>query len=289
MREVGAGPELYEKEIEDLVWANLELFVGDPLFPLRRQAQLPTGGQPDILALDKAGRVVVIEVKRDVDRRQLAQALEYAGWARSTNLDELATLYSRGAGAFFQDWQQFTESASPVMVNRSPRLVLVAHDVHTRTRDALRFLSDGGVPVTMVPVTVYEGDGGRRLVEVEQESSVTVPPSGEPGVLSGTQKSYMYKGHSVRIADLVAAGLLPAGTEVVYTRSGKSTTGIITADGNIQIGEERFNTPSAAGNAAVGHAVDGWVSWRVPSLDDARLADLRQQLLDREQIESNAE
>ncbi len=78
--EVPAGPDLYEKEIEDLVWGNLELFIGDPLFPLRRQAVLPGGGLPDILALDKAGRVVVVEVKRDVDRRQLSQALEYAGW-----------------------------------------------------------------------------------------------------------------------------------------------------------------------------------------------------------------
>ena len=120
---------------------------------------------------------------------------------------------------------------------------------------------------------------------------MTAPPSGEAGVLSSTQKSYMYKGHSVRLADLVAADLLRAGTEVVFTRSGKSTTGTITADGNIQIGELRFNTPSAAGNAAVGHAVDGWVSWRVPSLDDAgdRLADVRQRLLQREQIETNAE
>ena len=41
------------------------------------------------MALDKTGRVVVFEVKRDVDRRQLAQCLEYAGWARTTNLDEL--------------------------------------------------------------------------------------------------------------------------------------------------------------------------------------------------------
>ena len=271
LREVVAGPELYEKEIEDLVWENLELFVGDPLFPLRRQAQLPTGGQPDVLALDKAGRVVVVEVKRDVDRRQLAQALEYAGWARSTNLDELATLYSGGAGGFFQDWQQFTESASPVMVNRSPRLVLVAHDVHPRTRDALRFLSDGG----------------QRLVEVEQEPSVTAPLSGEPGV--ATQRSYTYNGRSVRIADLLAAGLLSEGTEVVYTRSGRSTTGTVTEDGNIQIGEQRFNTPSAAGNAAVGHPVDGWVSWRVPSLGHARLADLRQQLLEREQADDSTE
>jgi hypothetical protein len=83
-------PDLYEKEIEALAWNNLELFAGETLFPLCRQPSLPSGGKPDIFALDSLGRVWVIEVKRDVDRQQLSQALEYAGWARSTNLDELA-------------------------------------------------------------------------------------------------------------------------------------------------------------------------------------------------------
>jgi hypothetical protein len=43
--------------------------------------------------MDSSGRVVVIEVKRDIDRGQLAQCLEYAGWARSASLDELGSLY----------------------------------------------------------------------------------------------------------------------------------------------------------------------------------------------------
>lgn len=71
VHELAAGPDLYEKEIEDLVWENLELFAGDALFPLKRQAVLPNGGQPDLVALDKQGRVIVIEVKRDIERKQL--------------------------------------------------------------------------------------------------------------------------------------------------------------------------------------------------------------------------
>jgi hypothetical protein len=46
--------------------------------------------------LDPCGRVVVIEVKRDVDRNQLAQALEYAGWATAISLDEFARLFHGG-------------------------------------------------------------------------------------------------------------------------------------------------------------------------------------------------
>src|SRR5262245_18411150 len=91
------GPELYEQEIESLVSSDLEAFTGEVLFPVARQARIPGGGVPDILALDETGRVVVIEVKRDIDRGQLAQSLEYAGWARLTNLDEISGLYDRGS------------------------------------------------------------------------------------------------------------------------------------------------------------------------------------------------
>jgi len=90
---VKAGPELYEQEIEDLLWSNLDAFVGVQLFPVTRQPPFGDGLRPDIGALDADGHVHVIEVKRDIDRRQLAQCLEYAGWARSTSLDELAAMF----------------------------------------------------------------------------------------------------------------------------------------------------------------------------------------------------
>ena len=123
--------DLYEEEIEGLLWSNLEEFTGDTLYPIARRAKLPSGGIPDVVALDKSGRVVVFEVKRDIDRKQLAQCLEYAGWARQTNLDELAGMYHDGSSAFWEGWQEFTESSTPVVVNPHPRLVLVARDFRT--------------------------------------------------------------------------------------------------------------------------------------------------------------
>ena len=70
-RRVIAGPELYEQEIEALLWSNLDAFVGIPLFPVARQPKIGVGLRPDIVAIDGDGHVQVIEVKRDVDRGQL--------------------------------------------------------------------------------------------------------------------------------------------------------------------------------------------------------------------------
>ncbi len=65
-RRLHGGQDLYEREIEDLAWANPEEIVGESLFLIQRQPDLPEGGRPDIVALDREARVVVIEVKRDV-------------------------------------------------------------------------------------------------------------------------------------------------------------------------------------------------------------------------------
>ena len=119
----------------------------------------------------------MIEIKRDVHRSQLAQCLEYAGWARAANLDELAALYHGGPSAFFTDWQDFTETNTPVVVNRAPRIVLVARSFEDRTRSALDFLRENGLPVSVVPVAVYEDADRRRFIDVEADHEPNVRPT----------------------------------------------------------------------------------------------------------------
>ena len=285
MKEITPGPELYEHEVEMLLWHNLEDFLGESLFRLRRQAPLPSGGIPDILALDRSGRVVIIEVKRDIDRHQLSQALEYAGWARSTNLDELADLYERGQEAFFREWVEFTQTSGPVTVNKNPVLVLAARDVHPRTSEALQFLINSGLPVAVVLVSVYEDGSSRRFIEVELRQDLGTVFGGTNGLDDvKPHKEYF----NVRIAELVQSGYLHPGTEIVLTRNDNTVHGNILEDGNIAVGQNIYSTPSAAGIEACGHSVDGWVKWRVPSLNGVSLAELRTQYLDKQNANKGA-
>ena len=79
-RAVLGGPgKLYEDEIEELVWNNTEELTGEGLFPVARQPTVPGGGIPDIVALDRQARVVVIEVKRDIERNHSPNALSTRG------------------------------------------------------------------------------------------------------------------------------------------------------------------------------------------------------------------
>lgn len=283
-RQVLPGADLYESEIEDLVWSDLEAFLGETLFPVARQARLSGGGRPDVLALDESGRVVVIEIKRDVDRSQLAQCLEYAGWARSTSLDELAALYHGGPSAFFTDWQDFTETNTPVVVNRSPRIVLVARSFEDRTKSALDFLRENGLPVGVVPVAVYEDADGRRFIDVDADHEPTIATAGigSVGGVAGPVQ-VLYQGRRVQMADLLAAGLVIEGDQLEFPRPRRAENfrATVQADGGIQTEDGQvWPSPSrAAMSAANVPSYDGWHAWRVTRLGGTKLDQLRRQLI----------
>ena len=167
-RRLHASADVYAREIGDLVWTSFEEIVGESLFRVARRPRVSVG-QPDVVALDEQARVVVIDARRDIDRGELAQALEYAGWACTTNLDELAELYHRGPEAFFGDWQAFTDSSTSQRVRRPPRLTLVARGFHARTEPAFQFLVEHSLPVSALHVALYEDGQGRRYVDVGGE------------------------------------------------------------------------------------------------------------------------
>jgi hypothetical protein len=283
-RLVKPGADLYEKEIEDLVWGDLEAFTGESLFPVARQPIIGGGGRPDVVALDESGRVVVIEIKRDVDRSQLAQCLEYAGWARTTNLDEIAGLYHRGPKGFFADWQEFTDSSTPVVINHQPRIVLVARDFEGRTRSAFEFLHENGVPVTVLPVAIYEDEAGRRFLDIEAEHDpVIATGTAGTGGTSKTINQITYKGRRVTMTDLLDADLLRPDDDLVFPRPrlGQTFHATLKVNGTIELpdGTSCTSPSQAAMKAADLVSYDGWHGWRVPRLGSVKLDELRQQLI----------
>lgn len=278
------GPAIYEREIEALLWDNLEDLTGETLFRIARQPHVRGGGIPDVVALDHAGRVVVIEVKRDVDRSQLAQCLEYAGWARSTNLDELSGLYHDGPDEFFRGWLDFTGSTALQVVNPSPRLFLVARTFHGRTESALSYLIEHGLPVQLLPVVVYEDHQGRRLVDVqdEREPVLSAVVAGGSDARLGATDHTMVGGRRVRLLDLLEAGLVEVDEKLHWDRPrvGGSYDAVVTANGGIRLDDGReFSSPSRTAMAVAGVAsYDGWYAWRVERLGGVTLNDLRLKL-----------
>jgi len=286
-RRLNSSVDIYEHEIETLFWDNLEAFSGEPLFAVARQARLPGGGIPDLLALDAQGRVVVIEIKRDVDRGQLAQCLEYAGWARSTNLDEIAGLYTHGPQRFFTDWQQFTDTSTPVLLERIPRITLVARSFDDRTGSALDFLRESGVPLRLIRVVFYEDARGDRIVDVDAGDLEQLTSSVAARVSAGLTRPAGAPTRSrslipVTLSDLLEAGVLVAEENIVWRRpqSGEVHNAIIRGSGEVIVQDGRnFTSLSTAADTLSGGSHNGWECWTVPRLGNVKIGLLRSQPL----------
>lgn len=156
-----------------------------------------------------------------MDRGQLAQCLEYAGWARLTDLTRSPASTTgdgrghRGVEAFFRDWQDFTETATPVTITPQPRLYLIAPDSEGRTRSALDFLRENSLPVAVVPVTIYKDPAGRRIIDIEADHEPVQPIAAST---VGGPEAVTVNGRRVTVLDLLDAGLLQPGEAVEFVR-----------------------------------------------------------------------
>lgn len=73
---------------------------------------------------------------------------------------------------------------------------------------------------------------------------------------------------------LVEAGELQPGDALIWPRRTTTYHATVTTDGRLRIGDDTFDTPSAAAQSLTGYNVNGWKEWRRAS-DGCRIQDLR--------------
>lgn len=161
-----------EVMLEDWLEANPDGIVEDgKLLIIGRQVGTNLGGVIDLLALDRQGDVVVIELKRDrTSRDTLAQALEYVSFAQQLDIDQLETILQSelndDSRSLVEYHQLYFELASDeaVAFNKDQRIVVVGQHVTNEIRQTSSFLRSKGVRVTCVEFSFFLASGGTRLL-----------------------------------------------------------------------------------------------------------------------------
>jgi alkylated DNA nucleotide flippase Atl1 len=143
-----------------------------------------TKDRPDLLALDRAGKLVVIEIKRDDSGSgQDLQALRYAAYVSTFSAEQLVGLY-RGyqvqehgrtltTGEALKELEDFitTESLGALDEDEQPRVLLVASRFQVGvTNTALWMTRNFGLDITCVQLTPYTVNG-----EIVLASSILIP------------------------------------------------------------------------------------------------------------------
>jgi alkylated DNA nucleotide flippase Atl1 len=142
-----------------------------------------TKERSDILALDRAARLVVIELKRDVSgSRQDLQALRYAAYCATLSLDDLLDLYARhhstAAVKLTTDdalakFEQFVTEGGLDSVDEDtrPRIMLVAKSFQVEVTATVLWLRESwGMDISCIELVPYKLDDKLVL-----SSSVRIP------------------------------------------------------------------------------------------------------------------
>jgi hypothetical protein len=179
-----------ERMIEDWVAADPSLLGLDALI-VGRQVATDHGKFIDLLALDRSGGLVIIELKKDRTPRDIvAQILDYATWVRTLTTPAVYELAERHLGtrlaATFQE--RFGERI-PEQLNGTHSMLIVASELDPASRRIVEYLSEEhGVAINTAFFNVFGADGSEWLttdflldqaaVEERSERKVRAPWSG---------------------------------------------------------------------------------------------------------------
>jgi len=160
--------------------------------------QVPTRSGPlDLLAIDRTGGVIVIELKRDrLPREVLAQAIDYASDVATWSLEKLGEVCASYSGEVLEDvlGQAFPDiDLESLTINGAQRIVLVGFALESSLERMIEWLSEAyGVAINAVVLKYVRTANGAEILtrsavisEEEEEARTprrfTIPMSDEPG------------------------------------------------------------------------------------------------------------
>ncbi len=167
-----------EKHLENWVEKDVDI-VDDGLLVIGRQVTTDFGTKIDVLAIDAAGDMVIIELKRDQTLREtVAQGLEYAAWISDLNVDRVTRIaadHFGGQELFEEAYERRFDHELPDSLNERQRIVLVAPVITEQSAKTIEYLSaQFSLPINGVSFDLFDVGGQRVLVRqvvIEEEPS----------------------------------------------------------------------------------------------------------------------
>jgi len=165
----GDGEPGLKTTANQVVDSHIDGLLGEEVFPI---AQGSGPDEPHLLALDASGSPVVVELVADLDRENLAKALDHAGAAGRLTRADLAARYTGGASSFQHDVAAFYDSV-PITRTQAgknggtgARLIIICQNAPDEILNAVDFLRQPSMPVEVLKMGVVNSNDGRKFLDV---------------------------------------------------------------------------------------------------------------------------
>lgn len=154
-----------------------------------------TNERLDLLAIDKDGNLVVIELKRDDSGKNVElQAIKYAAYCSTLTLDDVIKLYhnyfSKNYKSIDEDEAKkqivdFIENDEFEELSDKPRIIIVSKEYRPEVTASVLWLRTFGIDITCIKLTPYELDEKT----IAFESTILIPlPEAKDFIIKSEKK-----------------------------------------------------------------------------------------------------
>jgi len=165
---------LDERAFQHILFQSLDRLIPDnELLLLMESRRGPE--EPDLMALDKDGRLYIFELKAwESHSENLLQVLRYGQIFGGYSYDDLERLYhkhERSDKTLSHDHASLFEmKLDPSRFNHAQTFVVMTNGIDFKTREAIRYWKQQGLDVRPWIYRVYKGDSDSMLLEVSSFS-----------------------------------------------------------------------------------------------------------------------
>jgi len=148
-------------DIEEWISKNPSI-LGEELLILAKEFNAfdKTNERADLIAIDKEGNIVIIELKRDDSGSDVHwQAIKYASYFHGVKYDQIVKIYSRYKNIDIEtassEIMQFANVDSENDVNREQRIILTSHRFALEVTSAILWLIEFGIDITCIEIVPF--------------------------------------------------------------------------------------------------------------------------------------
>lgn len=160
--------EMKEEMMEDILEAHIEMLDPD-LCVIGRQITTDTG-RLDLLAIDKHGNTVIVEMKSGMTARHTtAQILDYGRWVENLDYEDLNDIVKKkhlGSHADLRSQLKSKFGAAPETWNEHHKMYIVAFEFDEKTIETVDYLLRRGVDINCVIFSEFINNKGNHLLNI---------------------------------------------------------------------------------------------------------------------------
>jgi len=221
-----------ENLLEELIVRDISILDENWLL-IGRQVATGYGSYIDLLALDAAGTVIVIELKRNKTPREVvAQAIDYASWVEKLETDELAEIYKKFSSKYLGKEESLNNAIKIKYglnlveddLNQTHQIVVVGSELDSSTERIVKYLNDKDIPINVLFFRVF-ADGDKQylsrawLLDPVETQGIAAASARDSEPWNGEYYVSFGHGQGRSWEDAVKYGFISAGGGKWYTQT----------------------------------------------------------------------